>query len=64
MEEKKKRMKRRDGMLYRARKKGVRIDTRERMVYFILDSGTDPMEVGQVKVLVSEFGFGVQLAFL
>ncbi|EFZ36970.1 hypothetical protein HMPREF0663_11883 [Hoylesella oralis ATCC 33269] len=49
----------RDNLLYRLRKKGVRIQTRERTIFFPFD--TEPFKIIQVKRLCREFYFHVQL---
>lgn len=51
----------RDGLLYRLRKKGVRVDTRERIIFFAY--GGDPFKIIQIKRLYKEFHFTVQLEF-
>jgi hypothetical protein len=49
-------------MIYRTRKKGVRISTPQRTVY--LPSGFGPDEIKQVGILRREFGFGIQTDWL
>ncbi len=49
----------RDNLLYRLRKKGVRVQTRERTIYFAHDGV--PFQIVQVKRLCREFNFYVQL---
>lgn len=49
----------RDNLLYRLRKKGVRVDTRERIIFFGV--GGEPFEIIQVKRPCGEFRFHVQL---
>ncbi|SES88622.1 hypothetical protein SAMN04487825_10724 [Prevotella sp. kh1p2] len=49
----------RDNLLYRLRKKGVRVHTRERTIYFVFDG--EPFKIRQVKRLCREFDFHVQL---
>lgn len=51
----------RDNLLYRLRKKGVRVLTRERTIFFAW--GGDPFRIIQVKRLCKEFHFSVQLEF-
>ncbi|AFJ08796.1 MULTISPECIES: hypothetical protein [Prevotella] len=49
----------RDNLLYRLRKKGVRVITRERTIFFPYDG--EPFKTIQVKRLCKEFHFYVQL---
>ena len=49
----------RDNLLYRLRKKGVRVQTRERTIYFAHDG--EPFKITQVQRLCKEFLFVVQL---
>ena len=49
----------RNNLLYRLRKKGVRVRTRERTIYFAYDG--EPLKIIQVKRLCREFNFYVQL---
>lgn len=49
----------RDNLLYRLRKKGVRVITRERTIFFPYDG--EPFKTIQVKRLCKEFHFHVQL---
>ena len=49
----------RDNLLYRLRKKGVRVLTRERTIFFTFDR--KPFDVVQVKRLCREYHFRVQL---
>ncbi|WP_199741395.1 hypothetical protein [Prevotella sp. OH937_COT-195] len=49
----------RDNLLYRLRKKGVRVHTKERTIYFAFDG--EPFQIVQVKRLCREFNFYVQL---
>ena len=49
----------RDNLLYRLRKKGMRADTRERTIFFGV--GGDPFELIQIRRLCREFHFNVQL---
>lgn len=48
----------RDGLLYRLRKKGIKCNTGKREIYF--PYGKDPMEVVQVRRLHDEYKFNVQ----
>lgn len=50
---------RRDDLLYRLRKKGVRVQTRERTIFFSFDG--EPFKIIQIKRLCKEFHFHVQL---
>nr|DAK13863.1 MAG TPA: hypothetical protein [Caudoviricetes sp.] len=50
---------RRDNLLYKLRKKGVRVLTRERTIFFAFDR--EPFDVVQVKRLCREYHFNVQL---
>ena len=49
----------RDNLLYRLRKKGVRVQTKERTIYFAFDG--KPFQIVQVQRLCSEYNFYVQL---
>ena len=49
----------RDNLLYRLRKKGVRVETRERTIFFAYNG--QPFDVVQVKRLCREYHFRVQL---
>lgn len=49
----------RDNLLYKLRKKGVRVLTRERTIFLAFDD--KPFDVIQVKRLCREFHFIVQL---
>lgn len=49
----------RDNLLYRLRKKGVRVQTRERTIYFARDGA--PFTIIQIRRLCREFHFSVQL---
>lgn len=49
----------RDNLLYRLRKKGVRVQTKERTIYYALVG--KPFEIIQVQRLCREFNFHVQL---
>lgn len=49
----------RDNLLYRLRKKGVRVITRKRTIFFPYDG--EPFKTIQVKRLCKEFHFYVQL---
>lgn len=49
----------RDNLLYRLRKKGIRALTRERIIFLPFDS--ESFEIIQVKRLCGEFRFHVQL---
>ena len=49
----------RDNLLYRLWKKGVRADTRERTIFFGV--GGDPFKLTQIRRLCREFHFNVQL---
>lgn len=49
----------RDNLLYRLRKKGVQVNTRERVIFFVV--GGDPFELIQIRRLCREFYFNVQL---
>ena len=50
---------RRDNLLYRLRKKGVRVQTMERAIFFAYDG--EPFKITQVQHLCKEFHFVVQL---
>ena len=54
-----KRLKRRANLLYRLRKKGVRCDTKARVICLAYDK--DPMKVIQIRRLCKEYNFNVQL---
>lgn len=49
----------RDNLLYRLRKKGIRALTRERIIFLPFDG--EPFDAVQVKRLCKEFRFHVQL---
>ena len=49
----------RDNLLYRLRKKGVRVNTREHTIFFGVDG--EPFEIRQIRRLCREFHFNVQL---
>lgn len=49
----------RDNLLYRLRKKGVRPNTREHTIFFGM--GGEPFEIRKIRRLCSEFHFNVQL---
>lgn len=49
----------RDNLLYRLRKKGVRVQTLERTIFFPFDQ--EPFNITQVKRLCREYHFNVQL---
>ena len=49
---------RRKNLLYRLRKKGVKVNTRERCVY--LPYGSEPDNIAQVRRLRREYDFVVQ----
>lgn len=49
----------RDNLLYRLRKKGVRADTRECTIFFGV--GGEPFKIRQIRRLCREFHFNVQL---
>jgi hypothetical protein len=53
-----KQLKRRANILYRLRKKGVRVQTRQRTIFYA--HGESPDHILQVKQLRSEFNFHVQ----
>jgi len=57
-----KRTKRRDNILYRLRRRGVRCSTRGRTIY--VPAGTDTAPIPQVRRLCAEFGFAVQTEIL
>jgi hypothetical protein len=46
-------------MIYRTRKKGVRIDTRQRTIFILFHENLSGMK--QVRTLQSEYNFGLQL---
>jgi hypothetical protein BACCOPRO_02127 len=54
----KKELRRRDYLLYKLRKRGVRCLTRCRTIFF--PYGSDPMTVPQIVNLVREYNFAVQ----
>lgn len=49
----------RDNLLYRLRKKGVRVHTRKRTIFFAFDR--EPFRNRQIRRLCKEFNFHVQL---
>ena len=49
------------GMIYRARRKGSDIVTRERTIYRPYTSEMPPPLMQQERVLICEYGFGIQL---
>nr|DAY14522.1 MAG TPA: hypothetical protein [Caudoviricetes sp.] len=49
----------RDNLLYRLRKKGVQVNTRERVIFFGM--GGEPFKIKQIIRLCREFHFNVQL---
>ena len=49
----------RDNLLYRLRKKGIRVLTRERTIFFAYDG--EPFKIRQIRRLCKEFRFHVQL---
>ena len=49
----------RDNLLYRLRKKGVRVQTCARTIFFSFDG--EPFKIIQIKCLCKEFHFVVQL---
>ena len=49
----------RDNLLYRLRKKGVRVQTRERTIHFAHDGA--PFTIIQIRRLCREFHFSFQL---
>ncbi|WP_314313720.1 hypothetical protein [Hoylesella saccharolytica] len=49
----------RDNLLYRLQKKGVRANTREHTIFFGV--GGSPLEIRQIRRLCREFHFNVQL---
>lgn len=49
----------RDNLLYRLRRKGVRVQTKERIIYFLFDG--DSLRIIQVQRLCKEFHFNIQL---
>lgn len=57
-----KKLKRRAGMLYRLRKKGVRCHTRTRTIF--LPAGEDIESACQIGALRREFGFVVQFEMI
>ncbi|WP_302464234.1 hypothetical protein, partial [Butyricimonas virosa] len=54
-----KRYKRRNNILYRLRKKGIRCVTKERTIF--IPYGKNPCDILQVKQLLLEFNFVVQV---
>lgn len=52
-------LKRRANILYRLRKKGIRADTKERIIFCA--AGKDITNIVQVKRLRKEFHFNIQL---
>jgi hypothetical protein len=54
----KKELKRRSNILYRLRKKGVRVLTEDRTIFY--PGGCNPYSVLQVRQLTSEYKFKVQ----
>jgi hypothetical protein len=58
-----KRPKRRANLLYRTRKKGVRVDTKER-TFPIQGAGVEwLLSIKQVRAPIKEYGFVIQLEF-
>jgi hypothetical protein len=55
----KQRLKRRANILYRLRKKGIRADTKQRIVFCA--AGKDITNIVQVKRLKQEFHFNIQI---
>ena len=49
----------RDNLLYRLRKKGVQVNTRERVIFFGM--GGEPFKIKQIIRPCREFHFNVQL---
>ena len=49
----------RDNLLYRLRKKGVQVNTRERVIFFGV--GSEPFKIRQIRRLCCEFHLNVQL---
>lgn len=49
----------RDNLLYRLRKKGMRANTREHTIFFGM--GGEPFEIRQIRRLCRDFHFNVQL---
>ena len=49
----------RDNLLYRLRKKGVKVQTRERTMFFAYDG--EPFTIIQIRRLCKEYHFNVQL---
>lgn len=56
-----KKIKRRDNILYRLRRKGYKVHTQQRTIY--LAFGEDPNLVLQIKQLREEYKFTIQLHF-
>ena len=55
----KQRLKRRANLLYRLRKKGIRVDTKQRVIFCA--AGKDITNIVQVKRLKEEFHFNIQI---
>ena len=55
----KKRQKRMHNILYKARRKGLKIHTKERIIYFDVNN-PEEIKITQVKKLTAEFQFGCQ----
>lgn len=53
------RRRRRDGLLYRLRRHGIRADTRTHTIY--IPCGRDPWQFPQVRHLHLEYNFQIQL---
>ena len=49
----------RDNLLYRLRKKGVQVNTRKHVIFFVV--GGEPFKIKQIIRLCREFHFNVQL---
>lgn len=49
----------RDNLLYRLRKKGVKVQTRKRTIFFAYDG--EPFTIIQIRRLCKEFYFHIQL---
>ena len=54
--------KRRSNLLYRLRKKGVQVNTKERTIF--IPNGEDPSLVVQVRSLIKEYHFIVQFVII
>lgn len=54
--------KRRSNILYKLRKKGVRVDTKSRTIFF--PYGEDPSQMIQISRLRREFHFNVQFEII